>query len=250
MKKKAPILCALLALVLAFSLFVSCKDKDKDKDDTEDLPTPVSCTVGDDSPCELWQRCHLGHCLGERQCETNDDCPGKTCKDGTCVPVSYCEMGCPPGEFVCVFLDTGASCQPGCVEDSHCSGSRICGGRDTTTGLGTCRNPTSNPEPVLCTVGDDSPCELWQRCHLGHCVGERQCETSDNCPKGKTCKEGTCAPLSECKVGCPPGEFVCISLDTGASCQPGCVEDSHCSGSRICGGHDTTTGLGTCRNPK
>jgi len=241
MKKKAPILCLLPSLVLAFSLFVGCKDNT--------TPTPVSCTVGDDSPCELWQRCLAegtqGHCVGERECETSDNCPNeKACKGGTCVPSAYCEIGCPDG-FVCV----STSCQPGCLEDNHCSGSKICGGRDTT-GLGTCRNttPTQNPEPVLCTVGDDSPCELWQRCLAegtqGHCVGERQCETNDKCPQGKTCKDGTCVPEAYCEVGCPDG-LVCVS----GNCQPGCLGNSDCSDSKICGGR-ATTGLGTCRNPK
>ena len=246
MKKKAPLLYTFLFLALALFLFVGCKD-DKatdSKDNTTDSPTPVQCTVGDDSPCELWQRCHQGHCVGERLCETNNDCPaGRVCKGGTCAPSSRCEVGCPPGEFVCVAAGDGG-CQLGCFDDNDCSGGRVCGGHDTTTGLGTCRNPT--PGPVLCTVGDDSPCELWQRCLEGHCVGERQCETNDKCSGGKTCKGGICAPSSECKVGCQT-ESACASPATG--CQPGCLVDKDCSGSRICGGHDTTTGLGTCRNP-
>ncbi|MCL2011503.1 MAG: hypothetical protein FWG75_01765 [Cystobacterineae bacterium] len=150
--KKAPFLCALLSLVLAFSLLVSCKE------DTKDCCAPalVTCTVGDDSPCELWQRClgtegaqgdqgDQGHCIGERQCETDDNCSdGKTCKSGSCVPASYCEVGCPQGEFVCVSPELG--CQPGCFENGNCSDSRVCGGHDTTTGLGACRNPKQGPE--------------------------------------------------------------------------------------------------------
>ncbi|MCL2313774.1 MAG: hypothetical protein FWC28_00765, partial [Proteobacteria bacterium] len=101
--------------------------------------------------------------------------------------------------------------------------------------------------------GDDSPCELWQRCLAegtqGHCVGERQCETNDDCSQWKTCKDGNCASLSRCKVGCPHGEFVC-SLETEERCPSGCLEDSDCFGARVCGGHDEKTGLGTCRNPK
>jgi len=255
MKKKAPLLGAFLSLVFASALFVACKD-----DDVDSLTPSVSCTVGDDSACALWQRCVAqedgqGRCVGERQCETNNNCTdGKTCKGGVCVPPSACKVSCAP-ESVCVSPDVG--CQPGCFEDSDCSGSRVCGGRDTTTGLGSCRNPTSNPEPkpepVLCPVGDDSPCELWQRCvdqgnNQGHCVGERLCETNNECSDRKTCKGGVCAPSSYCKLLCPSDEFVCPSPDIG--CQPGCLEDRDCSGSRVCGGYDTTTGLGSCRNPK
>jgi len=253
-RTKAPFLGALLSLVLAVSLFVGCKD---DNPNTEPKSEPVLCTVGDDSPCELWQRCVAteggqAHCEGERQCETKDNCPeGKICKGGVCVPIVVCEVGCLP-ESVCILPSVG--CQPGCFEDRDCSGSRVCGGRDATTGLGACRNSTSTPEPVLvlCTVGDDSPCELWQRCvdqgnNQGHCVGERLCETNNECSDMKTCKGGICAPFSECKALCPWDEYVCSS--TGG-CQPGCFEDKDCSGSRICGGRDTTTGLGTCRNPK
>jgi len=140
MKNKTPPLGALFSLVLAFSLFAACKDNNVDS-----LTPPISCTVGDDSPCALWQRCVLqeggqGHCVGERLCETNDDCTeaGKTCKGGVCVPSAHCEVACPSGQ-VCVSPD---GCKPGCFEDSDCSGNRMCGGRDTTTGLGTCRNPT------------------------------------------------------------------------------------------------------------
>jgi len=145
MKKKTPLLYALLSLALVFSSFVACKDDDGEPLRTSATPPvtpPVSCPVGDDSPCELWQRCvdqgnHQGHCVGERQCETNDNCSnGKTCKGSTCVPSSNCEIACPPGK-VCV----NANCKTGCFDNSDCSDNRICGGHDAETGLGACRNP-------------------------------------------------------------------------------------------------------------
>ena len=187
-------------------------------------------------PCQWSVECAGGLCLAERPGGEPSGWTGGMCSapcgDGACASDSE----------VCVKLQTGARCLPGCVGDEGCREGYLC-----VAAAGACL-----PDCRLgwdCGVG--FPCGEDGRCALdgsGLAALGEPCDPSD---EGPSCASGICLaaamgwPSGLCAEPCGTDACVasgrCVPLGGAPLCLPTCSDEPPCREGYLCSAE-----LGTC----
>lgn len=156
----------------------------------------TSCTP-DCSEDEQESGCH---CI-PNECESNDECFGQICHNGTCRPcVSDAECS-DDGTMVC---KSDGFCGPGpdCVDDDDCAPHQECGPDQTCVERPECVFNDDCEEDEQCIAGtctytpeceDDGDCSDQAECVGGHCQ-TKMCRGNDDCPDDELCDAGECVP--------------------------------------------------------
>lgn len=182
-----------------------------------------SCDAGACAACVVDADCGDGRCVGEtcrNQCETSADCrPEQACR------AQVCTVSCDDEGEVCrqlaneLILDFANNIEPPFplplprLADSGCQisgealvGGSLCDGEAPYQAQRVC-------DPCLASLGG---------CR-GECVGgDCVCEDTADCPSGRVCDEGVCAPC-QTNEQCGCGEYC-----SHGNCHEGCVDDSSC----------------------
>ncbi|MBT9559826.1 MAG: hypothetical protein IV100_27600 [Myxococcales bacterium] len=173
----------------------------------------------DGNPCSMDDRCTSGACVGAPlACDpTTATCRVAICDaaTGACT-VAPSDVGSP--------CDDGKACTTtqACNEDGDCEGVPVICAPDGVCRVGVCLEPsgqcTTGPAPNGSACDDGLPCQIEDRCLLGHCSpGVRP----------------ACTPSAPCRtVACDPTSGSCsesVSADGVA-----CTDDDLCTDSDQC----------------
>ncbi|MFT5357262.1 MAG: hypothetical protein ACI9KE_004496 [Polyangiales bacterium] len=205
----------------------------------EDCPSPTICRARRCVPlCEDGTECSSGVCTDGAcdACGADTDCGEGVCEASTCRRSCEADTECRP-EQRCLRGRCAAACDgydscwevlgpiladefdaeslrtlpryaaAGCQLSGEAFVAGVCDGADPYEGPRLC-------DPCLASVGG-----CLGACEGGDCL----CEQTDDCPAGRVCVEGTCAPCQtsdEC--GC--GQFCSYGL-----CRDACADDSACA---------------------
>lgn len=213
----------------------------------------------EDADCPSTTLCRDRRCLPS--CADTADCRVGDCNDGVC---SGCARDSDCGDGVCGTQSCQRSCQQDaeCRPDQQCLRERCgaaCGGGDVEcSGMftelaiealasdtllplprraesgcqasgeafaaGSCDGPDPYPRPRLC-----DPCLASLGGCLGTCEGgDCLCEENEDCPGGRVCAEGKCAPCMT------TDECACGQFCSYGTCRDACVDDSACAAGFQC----------------
>jgi Cys-rich repeat protein len=167
----------------------------------------TSCNT--DADCDICEACVGGTCIGglEVLCIEDDDCNvGEVCNlDGKDPCKNFCS---PP--------------QPDCVVDDDCGPCEVCQSFMCypSAVVPPCTEEVACPEPFLCEVSPDDPCENKCVEPPPECVADADCAVCNACTNGKcvSIAEIKCVTDKECDDG-----LVCDN-DPANPCIVQCVE--------------------------
>ncbi|MBX3247662.1 MAG: hypothetical protein KF901_10835 [Myxococcales bacterium] len=231
--------------------------------------TDLECDDGD--RCNGLERCDEGRCVSgesvvcpvEDRCETSFECEPATgectrevsaprCPEGDpCTGLGYCDpsVGCTFGPPL--RCDDGVACTRDFCDEGECKheeNDELC---DAAPG-GECDDEDDCQYPTC----SDETCRPLNPCQVARCEGDRCVRSRMECPAGRACCAGECAPL-----GCDDGN-VCTDdfCDDARGCQHvaharGCDDGDRCTTADRCiegvcrGGPACPVGANVCVRP-
>jgi len=202
--------------------------------------------TGAEAKCERGR--NLGKHNGKLICEKNFQISYKKCskKSGKTDIVTH----------FCVYPDKGryAAQRLKCTRDQDCSSGQYCWTGVAGIGANQCKYKLADNKACV-RAGQ---CQS-NRCHLGRCKTQHECEKSSDCGSGKYCDKGglgskpntcvsqkangqKCSKKEQCKSGrCYWGK--CNDKDA-------CKKDSECGGSKFCDKGTLSFGVNKCKSKR